>query len=367
MGSLSLRSSGAAFLTMYHDTDDIRIQEIKELVAPTELIGEFPVSRESAELIYETRQAISNILYGNDSRMLVVAGPCSIHESAAALDYAGRLRELARPFSNEILMVMRVYFEKPRTTVGWKGMVNDPFLNGTFCINDGLRMARKLLVEVNGMGMPAGTEFLDMIVPQYFADLISWGAIGARTTESQVHRELASGLSCPVGFKNGTEGNIRIAVDAVRAARIPHYFLSVTKMGRSAIVHTKGNMDGHVILRGGKVPNYSAENVQAASESLAAQKLPSKVMVDASHSNSSKDYRKQGLVADDIARQISHGSNSILGLMVESNLKAGSQPLTPGKLEYGVSVTDGCVDLEETARILDVLAEAKQKQMQVAV
>jgi 3-deoxy-7-phosphoheptulonate synthase len=352
---------------MYHDTDDIRIQEIKELVAPTELIREFPVSRESSELIYDTRRAISNILYGNDARLLVVAGPCSIHEPAAALDYAGRLLELARPFANEILMVMRVYFEKPRTTVGWKGLVNDPFLDGTFCINDGLRMARKLLVEVNGMGMPAGTEFLDMIVPQYFADLISWGAIGARTTESQVHRELASGLSCPVGFKNGTEGNIRIAVDAVRAARIPHYFLSVTKLGRSAIVHTKGNLDGHVILRGGKVPNYSAENVQAASEALAAQKLPSKVMVDASHSNSSKDYRKQGLVAEDIARQMSNGSTSILGLMVESNIKAGSQPLSPGHLEYGVSVTDGCVDLEETARMLNVLAEAKQKQMHVAV
>lgn len=352
---------------MYHDTDDIRIQEIKELVAPTELIREFPVTDAVSELIYDTRQSISNILYGNDQRLLVVAGPCSIHDPVAAIDYAGRLLEMAKPLRNEILMVMRVYFEKPRTTVGWKGLVNDPFLDGTFRINDGLRMARKLLLEVNSMGMPAGTEFLDMIVPQYFADLISWGAIGARTTESQVHRELASGLSCPVGFKNGTDGNIRIAVDAVRAARIPHHFLSVTKMGHSAIVHTKGNMDGHVILRGGKEPNYSAEHVQAAAEALAAQKLPSRVMVDASHSNSSKDYRKQGIVAEDIARQIASGSNHILGLMVESNLKAGNQPLTPGNLEYGLSVTDACVDLDETARMLELLAEAKQKQMQVAV
>lgn len=354
-------------VAMYHDTDDIRIAEIKELIAPTELIREFPVSAANAELIYSTRKAISNIIHGKDSRLLVIAGPCSIHEPAAALDYAGRLMEMARPLASEILMVMRVYFEKPRTTVGWKGLVNDPFLNGTFCINDGLRMARKLLVEVNGMGLPAGTEFLDMIVPQYFADLISWGAIGARTTESQVHRELASGLSCPVGFKNGTEGNVRVAVDAVRAARIPHYFLSVTKLGRSAIVHTKGNVDGHVILRGGKVPNYSAENVQYAAEALAALDLPSKVMVDASHSNSSKDYRKQGLVVEDIARQISQGSTNILGLMIESNLKAGNQPLRPGHLEYGVSVTDGCVDLEETARMLNILVEARQKQVQMAI
>jgi 3-deoxy-7-phosphoheptulonate synthase len=350
---------------MYHDTDDIRIQEIKELVAPTELIREFPVTDAVSELIYDTRQTISNILYGIDHRLLVVAGPCSIHDTSAAIDYAGRLLEMAKPLRSEILMVMRVYFEKPRTTVGWKGLVNDPHLDGTFRINDGLRMARKLLLEVNSMGMPAGTEFLDMIVPQYFADLISWGAIGARTTESQVHRELASGLSCPVGFKNGTDGNIRIAVDAVRAARIPHHFLSVTKMGHSAIVHTKGNMDGHVILRGGKEPNYSAEHVQAAAEALAAQKLPSRVMVDASHSNSSKDFRKQSLVAEDIARQISSGSNHILGLMVESNLKAGNQPLTPGSLEYGLSITDACVGLDETARMLELLAEAKQKQMQV--
>jgi 3-deoxy-7-phosphoheptulonate synthase len=350
---------------MYHDTDDIRIQEIKELVAPTELIREFPVTDAVSELIYDARQSISNILYGIDNRLLVVAGPCSIHDTSAAIDYAGRLLEMSKPLRSEILMVMRVYFEKPRTTVGWKGLVNDPYLDGTFRINDGLRMARKLLLEVNSMGMPAGTEFLDMIVPQYFADLISWGAIGARTTESQVHRELASGLSCPVGFKNGTDGNIRIAVDAVRAARIPHHFLSVTKMGHSAIVHTKGNMDGHVILRGGKEPNYAAEHVQSAAEALAAQKLPSRVMVDASHSNSSKDFRKQGLVAEDIARQISSGSNHILGLMVESNLKAGNQPLTPGSLEYGLSITDACVDLDETARMLEILAEAKQKQLQV--
>lgn len=352
---------------MYHDTDDIRIQEIKELAAPTELIREFPVSDDISELIYDTRQSISNILYGADPRLLVIAGPCSIHDPASAIEYAHRLQEIARPLKSEILMVMRVYFEKPRTTVGWKGMINDPFLDGTFRINDGLRIARKLLLEVNSIGMPAGTEFLDMIVPQYFADLISWGAIGARTTESQVHRELASGLSCPVGFKNGTDGNMKIAVDAVRAARIPHHFLSVTKHGRSAIVHTKGNMDGHVILRGGKEPNYSAEHVAAAAAALDAQKLPSRVMIDASHANSSKDYRKQRLVAEDLSRQLDAGSLSILGLMIESNLKAGNQPLTPGKLEYGLSVTDPCVDLDETARILEMLAEAKQKHMQAVV
>lgn len=345
---------------MHFSTDDIRIQEIKELVAPTTLIHEFPVSDTASALIFDTRQSISNILYGNDDRLLVVAGPCSIHDTAAAIDYAGRLLEMAKPFRREVLTVMRVYFEKPRTTVGWKGLINDPFLDGTCCINDGLRMARKLLIDVNEMGLPAGTEFLDMISPQYVADLISWGAIGARTTESQVHRELASGLSCPVGFKNGTDGNTRIAIDAVRAARTAHYFLSVTKMGHSAIVHTKGNLDGHVILRGGKEPNYSEEHVLAAAQSLESQTLPSRVMIDCSHANSYKDFRRQGAVAEDIATQIRHGSRHILGVMVESNLKAGNQPLVPGNLEYGVSITDACVDLDETRRILELLAEAKQ-------
>lgn len=345
---------------MQFSTDDIRIQEIKELVAPTRLIHEFPVSEATSALIYDTRQSISNILYGNDDRLLMVAGPCSIHDTAAALDYAGRLLEIAKPYQDEILTIMRVYFEKPRTTVGWKGLINDPHLDGTYQINDGLRMARKLLIDVNAMGLAAGTEFLDMISPQYFADLIAWGAIGARTTESQVHRELASGLSCPVGFKNGTDGNTRIAIDAVRAARIPHHFLSVTKMGHSAIVHTKGNMDGHVILRGGKEPNYGEEHVLAAAQALEAQKLPSRVMIDCSHANSYKDFRRQSAVAEDIAAQIRHGSRHILGVMVESNLKAGNQPLLPGNLEYGMSITDACVDLEDTARLLDVLSEAKQ-------
>ncbi len=345
---------------MHFSTDDIRIQEIKELVAPTTLIHEHPVSDAASGLIFDTRQSISNILYGNDQRLLLVAGPCSIHDTSAAIDYAGRLLELARPYQQHILTIMRVYFEKPRTTVGWKGLINDPFLDGTCRINDGLRMARKLLIDVNQMGLAAGTEFLDMISPQYVADLISWGAIGARTTESQVHRELASGLSCPVGFKNGTSGDTRIAVDAVRAARIPHHFLSVTKMGHSAIVHTKGNMDGHVILRGGKQPNYTEEHVLAVAQALEAQKLPSRVMIDCSHANSFKDFRRQMAVAEDIASQIRHGSRHILGVMVESNLKAGNQPITSGELEYGVSITDACVDLDDTQRILEVLTEAKQ-------
>lgn len=348
---------------MHFTTDDIRIQEIKELVAPTKLIHEYPVSDDASALIFDTRQSISNMLYGNDDRLLMVAGPCSIHDTGAAIEYAGRLMEMARPYKNEILTLMRVYFEKPRTTVGWKGLINDPFLDNTYQINEGLRMARKLLIDVNEMGIPAGTEFLDMISPQYVADLISWGAIGARTTESQVHRELASGLSCPVGFKNGTDGNTRIAIDAVRAARIPHHFLSVTKLGHSAIVHTKGNLDGHVILRGGKEPNYAEEFVVAAAEALEAQRLPSRVMIDCSHANSYKDYRKQYAVAQDIAEQIRGGSRQILGVMVESNIKAGNQPLVPGKLEYGVSVTDGCVDLAETERIFEVLAAAKQSVM----
>lgn len=352
--------AATGFTKMQFSTDDIRIQAIKELIAPIKLIHEYPVSESASRLIFDTRQSISNMLYGNDDRLLVVAGPCSIHDTSAAVDYAGKLLELAKPFATEILTVMRVYFEKPRTTVGWKGLINDPYLDGTCQINDGLRMARKLLIDVNGMGLAAGTEFLDMISPQYYADLISWGAIGARTTESQVHRELASGLSSPVGFKNGTDGNTRIAIDAVRAARIPHYFLSVTKLGHSAIVHTKGNMDGHVILRGGKEPNYSEEHVLAAAKALEAQKLPSRIMVDCSHANSYKDFRRQVVVAEDIAGQIRHGSRHILGVMVESNLKAGSQPLVPEQLEYGVSITDACVDLDETKRILEILAEAKQ-------
>lgn len=346
---------------MQFSTDDIRIQEIKELTAPTRLIHDFPVSETASALIFGARQSVSNMLYGNDDRLLMVAGPCSIHDINAALDYAGQLLEMSKAYQNEILTIMRVYFEKPRTTVGWKGLINDPFLDSSYRINDGLRMARKLLIDVNEMGLAAGTEFLDMISPQYVADLISWGAIGARTTESQTHRELASGLSCPVGFKNGTDGNTRIAIDAVRAARIPHHFLSVTKLGHSAIVHTKGNLDGHVILRGGKEPNYGEPHVASAAQALESQKLPSRVMIDCSHANSYKDFRRQHAVAQDIADQIRNGSRHILGVMVESNLKAGSQALVPGKLEYGLSITDGCVDMEETKRIFDTLAEAKAK------
>lgn len=345
---------------MQRTTDDLRILETRPLPTPQALMREYRRGPRITSTVSASREAISAILHRHDDRLVVIVGPCSIHDPEAAMEYAERLSAERQRLGGDLEILMRVYFEKPRTTVGWKGLINDPFLDGTCRINDGLRMARKLLIDVNEMGLAAGTEFLDMISPQYVADLISWGAIGARTTESQVHRELASGLSCPVGFKNGTDGNTRIAVDAVRAARIPHHFLSVTKMGHSAIVHTKGNLDGHVILRGGKEPNYAEEHVLAVAQTLESQQLPGRVMIDCSHANSYKDFRRQAAVAEDIAAQIRHGSRHILGVMVESNLKAGNQPLVPGKLEYGVSITDACVDLDETRRILDVLASAKQ-------
>jgi 3-deoxy-7-phosphoheptulonate synthase len=291
-----------------------------------------------------------------------VIGPCSIHDPKAALEYARRLVEQRRRFAGELEIVMRVYFEKPRTTVGWKGMINDPYMDNSFRINDGLRMARELLRDVNEMGLPAGTEFLDVISPQYIADLISWGAIGARTTESQVHRELASGLSCPVGFKNGTDGNIKIAADAIKAASQPHHFLSVTKGGHSAIVSTSGNEDCHIILRGGKAPNFDAASVDAAARGLAEAGLAQRLMIDFSHSNSSKNPQKQMDVGADIARQLSHGEERIFGIMVESHLKAGRQDLLPGKpLVYGQSITDGCISWEDTHKLLDTLADGVRK------
>jgi 3-deoxy-7-phosphoheptulonate synthase len=339
--------------------DDTRIQEIKELAPPAHVLREFPATDRTAETTYKTRQAIHRILHGADDRLVVIIGPCSIHDVKAAREYASRLKAEKDRLAQELLILMRVYFEKPRTTIGWKGLINDPQLDGSFRINEGLRVARELLIELNELGMPAGVEFLDMITPQYIADLVSWGAIGARTTESQVHRELASGLSCPVGFKNGTDGNLKIAVDAVRTSQHPHHFLSVTKGGHSAIVSTLGNEDTHVILRGGtNKANYDAQSVDAACKELAAAGLAQRLMIDFSHANSQKQYQRQVEVGHEIARQIAGGEQRIFGVMAESHLQAGRQDLVPGKeLAYGVSITDGCIGWEETVPVLDALAQ----------
>lgn len=338
-----------------HQTDDVRIRETKELLPPIAHLYELPISDRAAELVFATRHEISNILHGKDDRLLVVIGPCSIHDTGAAEEYARRLLPLREQYKDDLLVVMRVYFEKPRTTVGWKGLINDPHLDESYDINTGLRFARRLLLNLNNMGIPAATEYLDMITPQYFADLISWGAIGARTTESQVHRELASGLSCPVGFKNGTDGNLKIAVDAIRAAGKPHHFLSVTKTGHSAIVATGGNPDCHAILRGGKEPNYDNAHVKAAAAELAAVGLPQKLMIDFSHANSRKDYRRQMEVADDVAAQLQAGENGIFGVMIESHLVEGRQD----KPEvYGQSITDACIGWEASEQVLAQLASA---------
>src|SRR3989442_7578037 len=344
---------------MKYQTDDLRIKEIKELLPPARLLGDFPITEKAAQTVYETRQAIHRILHGADDRLLAVMGPCSIHDVKAAKEYAVRLKEAKDRCADDLLVVMRVYFEKPRTTVGWKGLINDPNLDGSFQINEGLRVGRKLLLELNELGVPSGCEFLDMITPQYVADLVSWGAIGARTTESQVHRELASGLSCPVGFKNGTDGNVRIALDAIRAAHAPHHFLSVTKAGHSAIVSTTGNEDCHIILRGGKQPNYDALSVDAAAKGLAEAGIAARVMIDFSHGNSSKNPQKQVDVGRSVATQIASGDERIFGVMVESHLKAGRQDLIPGKdLAYGLSITDACIGWEDSHTILDALADA---------
>ncbi len=350
---------------MPYRTDDIRILETRELLNPETLLAEIPLESASARLIFETRHQIHQILHGHDHRLVVIAGPCSIHDTAAAVDYAGRLAEMAANYSSTLLVLMRVYFEKPRTTIGWKGLINDPLLDNSFQINEGLRRARRVLADLNRIGLPAGTEFLDMITPQYIGDLISWGAIGARTTESQVHRELASGLSCPVGFKNGTDGNFRIAIDAVRAARESHHFLSVTKAGQSAIICTRGNKDCHVILRGGKLPNFDEESVQSVLLNLRSRKSPDRVMIDCSHANSLKNHRLQLAVARNIAQQLCDGQAGIFGVMLESNIIAGRQDYTVGQpLTYGQSITDSCIDLDETRQILDLLADATVKRMQ---
>jgi len=346
-------------------TDDLRIREMKELTPPSHLIREFPVTPEAEQTASQARVALHRILHGQDDRLMVVIGPCSIHDPNAALEYARRLVEQRRRFAGELEVIMRVYFEKPRTTVGWKGMINDPYMDNSFRINDGLRMARELLRDINELGLPAGTEFLDVISPQYIADLISWGAIGARTTESQVHRELASGLSCPVGFKNGTDGNIKIAADAIKAASQAHHFLSVTKGGHSAIVSTAGNEDCHIILRGGKTPNYDAASVEEACKQLAANGLAGRLMIDASHANSSTNPQNQVPVCADIGRQIAAGDTRIVGVMVESHLVGGRQDLVPGKeLTYGQSVTDGCIDWDTSIAVLeDLAASVRQRRL----
>lgn len=344
---------------MNYQNDDLRIKEIKELLPPVALLEKFPATEKAAATVAASRLAIHKILKNEDDRLLVIIGPCSIHDVDAAKEYASRLLTLRESLSGELEIVMRVYFEKPRTTVGWKGLINDPMMDGSFQINDGLRIARKLLLEINDTGLPAAGEFLDMITPQYLADLMSWGAIGARTTESQVHRELASGLSCPVGFKNGTDGTIKVAIDAINAAGSPHCFLSVTKYGHSAIVETSGNSDCHIILRGGKEPNYSAQHVSAVKAGLEKAGLPAQVMIDFSHANSSKQFQRQMVVADDVAQQISGGEQSIIGVMIESHLVEGNQSLESGEpLVYGKSVTDACIGWEDTEKVLQQLAAA---------
>lgn len=348
-------------------TDDARIRNVIPLPPPEHLIRFFPIRGTAVEqLVADTRDRIRNIMHGKDDRMLVIIGPCSIHDPTAAIEYARKLKVVRERYAGTLEVVMRVYFEKPRTTVGWKGLINDPYLDESFRIDEGLRIARQLLLEINRVGVPAGSEFLDVISPQYIGDLISWGAIGARTTESQVHRELSSGLSAPIGFKNGTDGNIKIATDAIQAAARPHHFLSVHKNGQVAIVETAGNPDCHVILRGGKAPNYDAASVGAACQDLIAAKLSPTLMVDFSHANSSKQHQKQVEVAQDIARQLSEGSKQVFGVMVESHLCAGAQKFTPGKddpsqLAYGQSITDACIGWDDSERVLQILSDAVQK------
>jgi 3-deoxy-7-phosphoheptulonate synthase len=345
-------------------TDDERIKDITVLPPPEHLIRFFPIRGTPVEgLIGRTRASIADIMAGRDDRLLVIMGPCSIHDPAAALDYARRLAEQRAHYADTLEIVMRVYFEKPRTTVGWKGLINDPYLDESYRIDEGLRIARQLLIDINRLGLPAGSEFLDVISPQYIGDLIAWGAIGARTTESQVHRELASGISAPIGFKNGTDGNIRIATDAIQAAARGHHFLSVHKNGQVAIVQTNGNKDCHVILRGGKAPNYDAASVQAACDDLLKAGLPATLMVDCSHANSSKQHQKQLDVARDIAAQMAGGSRQVFGVMVESHLTEGAQKFSPGKdsvsaLAYGQSITDACLGWEDSKRTLQLLSEA---------
>ncbi|MDD4914808.1 MAG: 3-deoxy-7-phosphoheptulonate synthase [Methylococcales bacterium] len=350
-----------------YNTDDLRISETKEVVAPIQVHDEIPMTDAAADTILKTRAAIHKILAGEDDRLLVVIGPCSIHDTQAAVEYARRLKVISDELQQNLLIVMRVYFEKPRTTVGWKGLINDPDLNSSFNINKGLRVARRLLLDVNNLGMPAATEYLDLITPQYVSDLISWGAIGARTTESQVHRELSSGLSCPVGFKNATDGGIKIAIDALNAGRSPHHFLSVTKEGRTAIFSSRGNEDVHIILRGGNdKPNYDAVSVEQVAEGLEAAGLRPNIMIDFSHANCLKQYQRQLVAAEDVGEQIAGGDIRIMGAMAESNLKAGRQDVEEGKeLVYGQSITDPCLGWEDSVKLLNNLAVAVQRRRAV--
>jgi 3-deoxy-7-phosphoheptulonate synthase len=348
---------------MHSQTDDLRIRGMTELATPEEVIRELPCTDRAAATVSGARRALQQSLHGRDDRLAVVIGPCSIHDVHAAREYAERLAPERARLSGELEIVMRVYFEKPRTTVGWKGLINDPDLDGSFRINEGLRLARRLLVDINELGLPAGCEFLDIITPQYIADLVAWGAVGARTTESQVHRELASGLSCPIGFKNGTDGNVRVAVDAVRAASQPHHFLAVTKQGHSAIAATSGNADCHVILRGGRAPNFDAAGVELACREMTAAVVATRLMIDASHGNSGKRPEQQPVVIEDIAAQIEAGDRRIGGVMIESNLLAGRQELVPGRpLLYGQSITDGCIDWQTSIGVLERLAAAVARQ-----
>ena len=341
------------------DIDDVNVQSIQPLVTPAELKKELPLTEQAYQTVLKGRETIRNILDGKDKRLFVVIGPCSIHDTVAAHEYADRLKVLSEKVKDSLYIVMRVYFEKPRTTVGWKGLINDPHMDNSFQINDGLRIARKLLLEINDSGLPAAGEFLDMITPQYLADLMSWGAIGARTTESQVHRELASGLSCPVGFKNGTDGTIKVAIDAINAAGAPHCFLSVTKWGHSAIVNTSGNGDCHIILRGGKEPNYSAKHVAEVKAGLEKAGLAPQIMIDFSHANSSKQFKKQMEVGADVCQQIANGERAVIGVMIESHLVEGNQNLEGSEpLVYGKSVTDACIGWDDTDAILRQLADA---------
>lgn len=343
---------------MFRNTEDIHIQWTKVVLPPVFLEEEFPVSETASETIFSARHEIAEILSGRDDRLLVLVGPCSIHDTKAAREYGALLKEAIAEYSQDLRIVMRVYFEKPRTTIGWKGLINDPYLDQSYKINDGLRLARHLLLDLAEMGVPTGTEFLDMISPQYIAGLVSWGAIGARTTESQVHRELVSGVSCPVGFKNGTSGDVQVAIDAILAAANSHTFLGHTKHGQSAIFVTTGNPDCHIILRGGrKTANYSAEHVADTAARMEKAGIAPRIMIDFSHANSNKDYRRQALVCHDVSGQIASGDTRIIGVMIESNLVAGTQPLVPGQpLVYGQSVTDACIDFSETRTLLAELA-----------
>lgn len=347
--------------------DDARISMVRPLITPALLEERLPASGSIQNLVKESRQAVSKVIHGKGDRLLIVVGPCSIHDHDQAIEYAKKLKEQIDLYQNELLIVMRVYFEKPRTTVGWKGYINDPHLDGSFAINEGLEKSRKLILDILKLGIPVATEFLDLLSPQFISELVTWGAIGARTTESQSHRQLASGLSCPVGFKNGTDGGVKVASDAILAAQSPHAFMGMTKMGQSAIFETRGNQDCHIILRGGKQPNYKKADVDAACQMLESAKLPQVVMVDVSHANSSKDYLKQLEVCEDVAQQIAEGDSRIIGLMIESHLNEGRQDISKDQtLKYGVSVTDACISFDQTKPVLENLAKAVKQRRQVS-